>query len=60
MEYRPLVSFGSEYRPLFIWFSLLDVECYAVPDLLMLAQTSSRRYNVWDDHTLTAVDPLVV
>ena len=41
-------------------FTLLNVDCSAVLDLLMRAQTCSRRYDVSNDHTLTAVDPLVV
>ena len=51
MEYRRSFSFG---------FSLLNVDCSRVPDLLIRAQSSSRRYDVSNVHTLTAVEPLVV
>jgi hypothetical protein len=38
----------------------VNVDCSRVLDLANGPQTSSRRYDVSNDHTLTALDPLVV
>ena len=43
-----------------IGFRLLNVDCSRMLDLAHGPQTLSRHYDVSNDHTLTAVDPLVV
>jgi hypothetical protein len=50
----------QEPKPRNPGFRLLNVDCSRVLDLASSGADSSRRHDVSNDHTLTAVDPLVV